>query len=45
MTHKAYIEQILELVVKPLIEKGKQFVFFEDGDFSHSTSKNNPVCT
>jgi hypothetical protein len=45
MTYKAYIEQILEPVVKPLIEKGKKFVLFEDRDSGHGTGKNNPVRT
>jgi hypothetical protein len=43
MTHKAYIEQILEPVIKPLLEQGKDFVLFEDRDSGHGTSKNNPV--
>jgi hypothetical protein len=42
MTHKAYIEQILEPVVKPLIEKGKEFVLFEDGDSGYGTGKKQP---
>ena len=43
MTQKAYIEQILEPVVKPLLEQGKDFVLFEDGDSGHGPGKNNPV--
>jgi hypothetical protein len=43
MTQKAYIKQILEPVVKPLLEQGKDFVLFEDGDSGHGPGKNNPV--
>jgi hypothetical protein len=43
MTHKAYIEQILELIIKPLLETGKDFVLFEDGDSGHGTGKKNIV--
>ena len=43
MTHKAYIEQILEPVIKPLLEQGRDFILFEDGDSRHGTGKNNPV--
>jgi hypothetical protein len=43
VTQKAYIEQILELVVKPLLDQGKDFVLFEDGDFGHSLGKKNHI--
>ena len=35
MTQKAYIEQILEPVVKPWIDAGHDFVLKEDGDGGH----------
>ena len=35
MTHKVYRNQILEPVVKPWIESGRQFVLEEDGDSGH----------
>jgi hypothetical protein len=43
MTYKAYIEQILEPVVKSLFEQGSEFVLVKDGDSGHGTAKNNPV--
>jgi hypothetical protein len=43
MTQKAYIEQILEPVVKPLLDKGQDFVLFKDGDSRHGPRKENPV--
>ncbi|KAH7394815.1 hypothetical protein BKA66DRAFT_567205 [Pyrenochaeta sp. MPI-SDFR-AT-0127] len=41
MTQRAYIDQILEPVVKPWLERGDNFVLEEDGDSGHGPSKNN----
>lgn len=43
MTHKVYIDSILEFVVKPCIVEGHNFALEENGDSSHGTSKKNPV--
>jgi hypothetical protein len=43
MTHKAYIEQILEPAVKPLLQMGKDFVLFEEGNSGYGTGKKNTV--
>jgi hypothetical protein len=47
LSHEAYIEQILEPVVRPWVERGDDFVLEEDGDSGHGggpkARKNNPV--
>ncbi len=35
MTHKVYIDSILDPVVKPWLERGDDFVLEEDGDSGH----------
>ena len=39
MTQKDYIQQILEPIVLPWIERGDQFVLEEDGDSGHGPSQ------
>ena len=39
MTHKVYIDSILDPVVKPWIERKDDFVLEEDGDSGHRTGK------
>lgn len=41
MTHQVYINFILELVVKPQLEAGDEFIFEEDMDFGHGTGQVN----
>jgi hypothetical protein len=43
MTQRAYINQILEPIVKPWIQRGDSFAFEEDGDSGHGPGKNNIV--
>jgi len=43
ITQKAYIEQILKPFVKPLLDKGRDIVLFEDRDSGHGPGKKNPV--
>lgn len=47
LSYKAYIEQILEPVVRPWLERGDDFVLEEDGDSGcgggPKARKNNPV--
>jgi hypothetical protein len=43
ITQKAYIKQILEPFVKPLLDKGRDIVLFEDRDSGHGPGKKNPV--
>jgi hypothetical protein len=43
MTQKAYINQILEPVVKPWIQHHNRFILEEDQDSGHGTSKSNIV--
>jgi hypothetical protein len=43
MMQKAYIKQILELVVKPLLDSSQDLVLFKDGDSGHGSGKENPV--
>ena len=45
MSLKAYIDQILEPVVKPWIDRGDDFCLEEDGDSGHGPSKKNIVRT
>ncbi len=46
MSHRVYIDQILEPIIKPWLENGEQFVLEEDGDSGHgSKSKTNIVRT
>lgn len=45
MSQKAYIEQILEPVVKPWVQAGHDFVLEEDGDSGHGPGKSNIVRT
>jgi hypothetical protein len=45
MSQKAYIDQILEPVVKPWLDAGEHFVLEEDGDSGHGLGKNNIVQT
>ncbi|KAF8857210.1 hypothetical protein BDZ45DRAFT_547405, partial [Acephala macrosclerotiorum] len=40
MTHRVYIDQILEPVVKPWLDAGHDFVLEEDGDSGHGYNKN-----
>ena len=40
MTHWYYIDDILELIVKPQNLRGDDFVLEEDGDSSHGYNKN-----
>lgn len=40
MTHRVYIDSILEPVVKPWLEASDDFVLEEDGDSGHSYNKN-----
>lgn len=40
MTHRVYIDQILEPIVKPWLEDGQDFVLEEDGDSGHGYNKN-----
>ena len=39
MTHKVYIDSILEPVVKPWVKRGDNLVLGEDGDPGHGTGK------
>jgi hypothetical protein len=41
MTQKAYIQQILEPIVKPWIDRGDDFVLEEDGDSGHGPSRSS----
>ena len=43
MSYEAYINQILEPVVKPWIQSGQDFVLEEDGDSGHGPSADNIV--
>jgi hypothetical protein len=43
MTQRAYIDQILEPVVKPWLEQGDHSVLKEDGDSGHGPGKHNIV--
>ena len=43
MSQGVYITQILEPIVQPWIEDGRDFVLKEDGDSGHGPSKSNPV--
>ena len=43
MTQQDYITQILEVAVKPWIERGDDFVLEEDGDSSHGPADNNNI--
>ena len=45
MTHQVYIDQVLEPIVKPWLERGDNFVLEEDNDSGHGTSARNIVCT
>lgn len=45
ITHRVYIDSILEPVVKPWLEHGPHFVLEEDGDSGHGTSAKNIVRT
>jgi hypothetical protein len=40
MTQKAYIEQILEPIVQPWIDRGDDFVLEEDGDSGHGPPRS-----
>ena len=40
MTQKAYINQILEPIVKPWINRGDDFVLEEDNDSGHGPPRN-----
>lgn len=44
MSQQAYIDQILEPIVKPWIDK-QDFVIEEDGDSGHGPGKSNIVRT
>lgn len=39
MSQRVYIDSILEVVVKPWLETGEDFVLEEDGDFGHGSGK------
>jgi hypothetical protein len=43
MTQHGYIDQVLEPVVKPWLERGDRFFLEEDGDSGHGPGKNNIV--
>jgi hypothetical protein len=43
MSQRAYIDQILEPVVKPWLEAGHDFVLEEDGDSGHGPGRDNIV--
>jgi hypothetical protein len=43
MTQRGYIDQILEPVVKPWLERGDHFILEEDGDSVHGPGKSNIV--
>jgi hypothetical protein len=43
MTQQDYITQILEVAVKPWLERGDDFVLEEDGDSSHGPTDNNNI--
>jgi hypothetical protein len=43
MTHQIYINFILELVVKPWLERGDDFVLKEDDDSGHDTGKTRNI--
>ena len=43
MSQQVYINQILELVVKPWLDAGEDFALEEDGDSGHGPGKANPV--
>jgi hypothetical protein len=43
LSHRVYIDQILEPVVLPWIMRGDDFVLEEDGDSGHGYSKNNTM--
>ncbi|KAF2033422.1 hypothetical protein EK21DRAFT_86230 [Setomelanomma holmii] len=43
MTQRAYIDQILEPVVKPWLERGDDFVLEEGGNSGHGPGKSNIV--
>lgn len=45
MSQQAYIDQILEPIVKPWIENKQDFVIEEDGDSGHGPGKSNIVRT
>jgi hypothetical protein len=44
MTQQAYIDRIIEFVVKPWLEQGDHFALEEDGDSGHGPGKHNIVC-
>jgi len=43
MSQRVYIDQILEPIVKPWIDRGDKFVLEEDGDSGHGPGKANNV--
>ena len=43
MSQKAYIDQILEPIVKPWIINGQNFVLEEDGDSGHGPGRGNNI--
>jgi hypothetical protein len=43
MTHKAYIEEVLDPILKPLLDQGLDVVLFEDGDFWPWSWKLQPL--
>jgi hypothetical protein len=43
MTQRVYIDQILEPIVKPWLERGDDFVLEEDNDSGHGPDRSNPV--
>ncbi len=45
MSHQVYINQILEPVVKPWLERGADFVLEEDGDTGHGRAGINSAAT
>ena len=45
MSQKAYIEQILDLIVLPWLQAGQNFVLEEDGDSGYGSGKSNIVRT
>jgi hypothetical protein len=45
MSQRVYIDQILNLIVKPWLDRDDDFCLEEDGDSGHGTSKSNIVRT
>lgn len=43
LSQRAYIDQILDPVVRPWLEEGQDFILLEDNDSGHGPSRNNPV--